>query len=68
MSVRRSPIIDQLKYLIDLETGACRDGSRVARMTIGVLTSREVEDVGYKDLAEVLYRVTAALRTHRGGW
>jgi hypothetical protein len=60
-----SSIIEQLKYLIDLETGARHDSAALARLTIGVLTAREIDEAGYKDLAHALYRATAALRTHR---
>lgn len=50
-------IIEQLKCLIDLETGARRNSAALTRMTIGVLTAREIDDAGYKDLAQVLHFV-----------
>jgi len=60
-----SSIIEQLMYLIEFETGARRDSAAVARMTISMLTAREIDEVGYKDLAQVLFRVSAALRDSR---
>jgi hypothetical protein len=60
-----SSIMEQLTHLIDLETGARRDSAAVARMTIGVLTAREIDEAGYEDLAQLLYRVSAALRDSR---
>jgi hypothetical protein len=60
-SVVLKSIIDQLNYLIDVETGKTKDTSRLANINIGILAVREVEDMD-PDTAEQLHKVSAAVR------
>lgn len=48
----------QIQYLIDLEKGLMVDRSRLANITIGVMTAREVEALD-ESVAETLYKVAA---------
>ena len=55
-------VIEQIEYLLALETGAATDRARLAHMTIGVLTAREIEDMN-PELADVLYQIAAEVRS-----
>jgi hypothetical protein len=50
-------ILEQLDYVLALERGEQHDRDKLARLTIGRLAAREVEDYGELELAELLYLV-----------
>jgi hypothetical protein len=49
-------VVNQLRFLIDLEEGKRFDWERLKDITIGVLTVREIEPLD-NSLAELLYKV-----------
>ena len=55
-------IIDQLRYVIDVETGANFDRSLLVKINIGVLTAREIEDLDL-GVAKKLYAVSAIIKS-----
>jgi hypothetical protein len=54
-------IMEQLRYLIGVESGSVSDRSRLRAINIGVLAAREVEDMDNK-VAEALHSVAAEVR------
>ena len=53
-------VIDQLEYLINLESGKSMDSSRLTAINIGAIAAREVEELDM-ETAEKLYAVTDAV-------
>jgi hypothetical protein len=54
-------IMEQLRYLIGVESGAVSDRSRIRSINIGVLAAREVEDMD-QEVAELLHSISAEAR------
>lgn len=53
-------LANQLRYLIDLESGANQDRGKLKDIIIGVLTSKYLEGMG--DLERMLHEVSARVR------
>jgi hypothetical protein len=54
-------IMEQLRYLVGVESGSVSDRSRIRTINIGVLAAREVEDMD-EEAARVLHSVAAEVR------
>ncbi len=54
----------QLGYLLDLEEGRTSDLSNLSRLSIGLITAREIDDRD-PELAELLYQVMDTVRKTR---
>lgn len=54
-------VIDQLEYLIAIESGRSLDTSKLASINIGVIAAREVEDMNI-EIANKLYAVSEVVR------
>lgn len=53
--------IDQIEYLIDLESGKSTDASKLQTINIGLIAVRAVEDMDM-DVADKLHAVAAEVR------
>jgi hypothetical protein len=51
----------QIEYLIGIEDGSVTDRSRIKDITIGVITSREIEPLD-DDAAETFYQIASEAR------
>lgn len=60
-SVALLSISRQISYLIELESGANPDRSRLKEIIIGVLTAREIEPLDDK-AAEVFYKIASVAK------
>lgn len=54
-------VIEQLEYLIGIESGARIDRSKLRSINIGVIAAREIEDMNMQT-AEELHAVSAVAR------
>jgi hypothetical protein len=61
-AVTLKSIINQLHYLIDLDTDKTTDRSRLSEIVLGVQAAREVEPLDL-DTAEILYQVAELVKT-----
>jgi len=50
-------VIEQIRYLLDLETGKTADTSQLGAMTIGQITVRDIESFD-SELADLLHEVS----------
>jgi Tsi6 len=55
-------VVDQLSYLVDLQSRLSTDRSKLTTINIGVIAAREIEDIDM-GLAEKLHEVAAVVRT-----
>lgn len=60
-SVALRSVMEQLRYLIEVETGISKDTSKLGQINIGVLAAKEVEDMD-AGVAEELYVVSAEVK------